>query len=330
MTQACRRDYQRAQCVALTLSLVFRNHLFQRALKRYEETGEFQDRPRAGRPKKLNERNIRMLKRLVQKGERYSVGEIAIKLNDTLNSPVTSRTIINYLHRCRYEYKTKITKPFLNKNVKKNRLNWCLDYSNWTINQWKNIIFSDATCFYVIKRKNKTKIWRTKDERWKESCMHVAAAGGGGRVDFYGTITSEGTDCFRIYNENTNSDVYCDILDNYLIPTVQLYQMENNYFCQHDNSKYHLSKQTQMKFHELGVKVLKRPSKSPALNPIESLWTVIDNKLKSKSLSSVKELIEALSKAWLPITPQLCQKFVFSMPRRIQKCIAVNSKCIDY
>ncbi|CAF1170443.1 unnamed protein product [Rotaria sordida] len=213
----------------------------QRALKRYEETGEFQDRPCAGRPKKLNERNIRIL-------------------------------------------------------------NWCLDYSNWTINQWKNIIFCDEICFYVIKRKNKTKIWRTKDERWKESCMHVAAAGGGGRVNFYGTITSDGTGCFRIYNENTNSDVYCDILDNYLIPIVQLYQMENNYFYQHDNSKYHLSKQTQMKFHELGV----------------------------KSLSSVKELIEALSKAWLSITPQLCQKLVFSMPRRIQKCITVNGKCIDY
>ncbi|CAF4370666.1 unnamed protein product, partial [Rotaria sordida] len=118
----------------------------------------------------------------------------------------------------------------------------------------------------------------------------------GGRVNFYGTITSDGTGCFRIYNENTNSDVYCDILDNYLIPIVQLYQMENNYFYQHDNSKYHLSKQTQMKFHELGV----------------------------KSLSSVKELIEALSKAWLSITPQLCQKLVFSMPRRIQKCITVN------
>ncbi len=49
---------------------------------------------------------------------------------------------------------------------------------------------------------------------------------GGGRVNFYGTITSEGTGCFRIYNGNTNSNVYCDIIDNYLISTVQLYQMK--------------------------------------------------------------------------------------------------------
>ncbi len=117
--------------------------------------------------------------------------------------------------------------------------------------------------FYVIKRKNKNKIWRTKNERCKEGCMKVAATGGGGRVNFYGTITSEGTGCFRIYNESTDSDVYCDILANYLIPTVQLYQMENNYLYQHDNSRFHISRQTQTKLHELGVKVLDWPSKSP-------------------------------------------------------------------
>ena len=62
-----------------------------------------------------------------------------------------------------------------------------------------NVIFSNESTFYVIKRKNETKIWRTKDERWHEGCMEVAAMGGG---------------FFRLYAENTNIDVYSDILDN--------------------------------------------------------------------------------------------------------------------
>ena len=33
----------------------------------------------------------------------------------------------------------------------------------------------------------------------------------------------QGTSCFRVYSEKTNSDVYCDILGNYLVPTVQFY-----------------------------------------------------------------------------------------------------------
>ena len=52
--------------------------------------------------------------------------------------------------------------------------------------------------------------------------MEVVAIGGSGCVNSWSAVTSEGTDCFRIYSENTNSDVYCNILGNYLIPAVQL------------------------------------------------------------------------------------------------------------
>ena len=48
--------------------------------------------------------------------------------------------------------------------------------------------------------------------------MEISAIAGGG-VNFWGAVTFEGTGCFRIYSENTNSDVYCNILDNYLVST---------------------------------------------------------------------------------------------------------------
>ena len=95
--------------------------------------------------------------------------------------------------------------------------------------------------------------------------MEVATSSGGGRVNFWGAIASEGTGCFRIYSENTNSNVYWDILDNYLIPTVLLYQMENDFIYQHDNARYHVLRQAQTKLHELGVKLLEWPAKSPDL-----------------------------------------------------------------
>ena len=54
-------------------------------------------------------------------------------------------------------------------------------------------------------------------------------------LDF--SVSSHGEErvVFRIYNENTESDARCDILDNYLVPTVQLYGLEDNCFFQHDN-----------------------------------------------------------------------------------------------
>ena len=42
--------------------------------------------------------------------------------------------------------------------------------------------------------------------------MEVAAISDGGPVNFWDAITLEGTGRFRVYSENTNSDVYCDII----------------------------------------------------------------------------------------------------------------------
>ena len=159
--------------------------------------------------------------------------------------------------------------------------------------------------------------------------MEVVAIGDGGPVNFWGAVASERTGRFRIYSENTNSDVYCDILDNYLIPTVQLYQMENDFIYQHDNARYLVSRQVQTKFHGLGVKLSEWPAKIPYLNVIEHLWYIINDKLKSKSISSVKELSGVLSTEWLSIKPELCNKIVFSMPKKIQKCITNSRKPID-
>ena len=71
--------------------------------------------------------------------------------------------------------------------------------------------------------------------------MEVAATGGGGCAGFWVVILFQGIGCFRVYSENTSSYAYCDILDNYLAPTVQLYDLQNNYFFQHDNARYHIS-----------------------------------------------------------------------------------------
>ncbi|CAF4060051.1 unnamed protein product, partial [Rotaria sp. Silwood1] len=230
MMQKFQREYQRAQCIALgKAGMTYRiistivnmsKSSVQRAVKHFEEKSDFYDRRGSDRPKKLNDRNVRMFKHLVQTGHRYSAREIMLKLKISI----------------------KIPKLFLNKNDKKDRLDWCLEYSNWTINEWKDVTFSDELIFFVIKRKNETKIWRTTDERWKDGCMHVAAMGGNNRVGFWVCITSKGTGCFRIYSENTNSDVYCNILENYLIPAVQRYQMKNKYFYQYYNAQYHVSR----------------------------------------------------------------------------------------
>ncbi|CAM4747523.1 unnamed protein product [Rotaria magnacalcarata] len=106
MTQKLRRDYQRAQCIALrnagmtcreisTIVGIFKSSV-QRALKRFEERGDIYDRPRSGRPKKLNDRSVRMLQRLTQNEGRYSSHEICIRLNNSFENPICRRTFLSH------------------------------------------------------------------------------------------------------------------------------------------------------------------------------------------------------------------------------------------
>lgn len=96
------REYQRAQCIALRKAGMSYRAIaanvgvsrapVQRTLKRYDETSDFQDHPRSGRPKKLNDRNIRMLKHLVQdEDNRSSPRELMIQLNESLEKSVGRR-----------------------------------------------------------------------------------------------------------------------------------------------------------------------------------------------------------------------------------------------
>lgn len=93
MTPKVTREFQRAQCIALRkVGMTYRQigeqvglsrSSVQRALERFQATGGFQDRPRSGRPKKLNERNVRMLKHLVKDDDsRSSAREVMLKLNE--------------------------------------------------------------------------------------------------------------------------------------------------------------------------------------------------------------------------------------------------------
>ena len=82
----------------------------------------------------MNDRNIRMLKHLTENNGRCSLPEITNKLHNSLKNPVCKTTVIIYFHKNGYEYKTKGNKPFLTIKQEKERFNWCLAHSIWTVN----------------------------------------------------------------------------------------------------------------------------------------------------------------------------------------------------
>ena len=105
-----------------------------------------------------------------------------------------------------------------------------------------------------------------------------------------------------------------------------------NWIFQQDNTPCHSSKDTIDWLNKNNIKVLKWPSRSPDLNPIENLWEIITRAVyaNGKQFSCVTELKDAILLAWENIELETLEKLVGSMSNRVFEIIKANGGSIKY
>jgi hypothetical protein len=65
----------------------------------------------------------------------------------------------------------RTVKPGLTDEAKKARLAWCLERKDWSLEDWKNVIFSDETSVVLGGVRGKRRVWRRKDETYYVHCV---------------------------------------------------------------------------------------------------------------------------------------------------------------
>lgn len=55
--------------------------------------------------------------------------------------------------------------------MRKERLEWCLAHKDWTLEDWKNVIWSDETSIILLHRRGGYRVWRRSDEAFTRSCI---------------------------------------------------------------------------------------------------------------------------------------------------------------
>jgi hypothetical protein len=107
----------------------------------------------------------------------------------------------------------------------------------------------------------------------------------------------------------------------HLHPQDGAYAKENkNFLSTIPGSMVHI-KYFERKNWQIALDVLDWAPKSPDLNPIEMLWSILDKKLASKPMYSRAALMDRLQEEWDIIDRDLCVKLVESMHVRIRKCL---------
>jgi len=105
------------------------------------------------------------------------------------------------------------------------------------------------------------------------------------------------------------------------MPSIKQMPKKNEVFFQQDLAPWHTSNIVKDKIAKLKLNVLDWAPKSPDLNPVEMLWSILDKRLASKLMFSKGALIDRLQEEWSRIDKDLCIKLVESMPERIRKCL---------
>ena len=275
------------------------------AIERYNKYGEFKDLKRSGRPKKLSYREERHLRRLVKGENRLSAAKIMADLNSSLLKPVTKRTVRNYLTKLGFEYKVKLKKQCLSKKHREQRVAWCRQYCHWTINDWRNVIFSDESTFYVLRRKNQCKIWRTDEERLHSDCVQQMNTGDGGKLG----IWDYGTTLSRIFDENMNGMTYCEVLRHELVQSMSMMPNKSEFIFQQDLAPWHTLNIVQATIKQMKLKVLDWTPKSSDLNLVEMLWSILDKNLASKPIYSKLAVQDRLQQEWNNIDKSLSKTY---------------------
>jgi hypothetical protein len=145
----------------------------------------------------------------------------------------------------------------------------------------------------------------------------------------WGCISYNGVGRLVFIEDTMDKYEYANILANNLQESAEEMGM-NYYIFQHDNDPKHTSMYVKEFFEENEIEVLKWPSQSPDLNPIEHVWSHIKRELAGKNFRNKNELKEELVRLWKNIPKKLLEKLIDSMPKRIRSVLKANGKHTSY
>ena len=99
----------------------------------------------AGHPPKLSEANTHYAQHLITFRKAENATQVTQILQQVTDQSLTSQTTRNHLKRAGMKAMVKAKRPLLTKKHRKERLDFTLAHQDWTVEDWKTVVWSDET-----------------------------------------------------------------------------------------------------------------------------------------------------------------------------------------
>ena len=120
------------------------------------------------------------------------------------------------------------------------------------------------------------------------------------------------------------------IREEILLPSARTLKFVQKFPFQHDNDPKHTAKATLEWLKNKKINVLKWPSQSSDLNPIENMWHDLKIAVHQRSPHNLSELEQFCAEEWANIVQTRCAKLLETYHNRLTAVIAVKGASTKY
>lgn len=218
-------------------------------------------------------------------------------------------------------------KPRLTAVMRKRRLEWARRYQHWSVENWRQVCFSDESLF-ECRNAGGRRVWHQPGTP-KPTRPTVKFPT---KVMVWSMISTKGTGPLHIVEGIMNAEKYTSVLRDCMILQVREWFANEEWVFMQDGAPCHTANVVKNYLESEGITVLDWPGNSPDMNPIENLWGILKQRLYGQTIKTKNELIREIINAWhrdASIVPT-CERLIDSMPQRIAALIEAKGGHTNY
>jgi len=194
-----------------------------------------------GRPSKLSDTDIRHALRLIGSGKVDDAVQVTKALQNITNQPLSTQTVRNGMKKVGMKSVVKRKRPLLTKKHMKERLDFAIAHKDWTVEDWKRVVWSDETKINRLGSDGRKWVWKKAGEGLSERLVKGTKKFGGGSLMMWGCMTWEGAGYGCKIDGRMDGDLYVKILEDELQASLDYFgKTPGEVIFQQDNDPKHI------------------------------------------------------------------------------------------
>lgn len=285
--------------------------------------------PKCGRHPLISPRSRRRAAYEIRSGRASTASQVKRQLFPDISRQTVSRALrMEGLKAYKKRKKFALTKEHAVARRK-----WAEERKDWTVEQFKRIVYSDESKFNLYGPDGNHWCWREPGQEFNPRHVAMQEKHGGGHVMVWGCMTRFGFGRLVRIEGKMNAEKYVAVLEEGLLPTLEDHFLSpSDIIFQQDNDRKHVSKRARAWFSEKGIELLPWPSKSPDMNIIEHPWDQLNDRVRARvpQPANLEQLWAALQEEWGKLGKDYLENLYESAPRRVQALIKARGWYTKY